>query len=346
MSSGWLHRKSKFLLFIKSVVQETMLDRLVERFAPEKIKKEYYLRQLAKEIEHPTFSDASRNFCALELIALGGGAVALGTGLAGCSVAAIQSSWDSVYGPYTLANFEGHKRRGGSFTFLGIDYSVPIGTTVVAVADGQILNVEVRSLGGLSVWQDNGDGYVSVYMHLDKALVEPLQFVKRGEPVAKSGNSGRTGNPMHLHYGIRRLFVNELLGLPGTIYWIDPDTLGEGGDRLKYYKGNPITDTIAPENRIYLMSLMEKLLKEYKGGAMPDGLKEYFYNFNEDFRSAAHPTQIKKLLTDYKEYFNNGTLERYEKEFEKMRNLKLPPPVLTHPIQNPSLINPKTLNSR
>lgn len=243
-----------------------------------------------------------------------------------------------------LQDFEGHNKIR-DMAFLGIDYSVPIGTTVVAVADGQILNSEFRNIGGLSLWQNHGNGYISYYGHLDKVLVEPLQFVKRGEPIANSGKSGGTRYPI-LHYGIRRLFVNELLGLPGTIYWIDPDTLGEGRDRLKYYKGSPITENITPEDRIYLMSLMEKLLKEYKGSAMPDGLKEYFYNFNEDFRSAAYPTQIKKLLADYKEYFNNGALERYEKEFEKMRDLKLTSPVLTHPIQNPSLINPKTLNTR
>ena len=56
---------------------------------------------------------------------------------------------------------------------------------------------------GKHIYLDHGNGYRTVYAHLDKFNVEKNQKVKRGELIAYSGNSGRSTAP-HLHYEVHK----------------------------------------------------------------------------------------------------------------------------------------------
>jgi murein DD-endopeptidase MepM/ murein hydrolase activator NlpD len=67
----------------------------------------------------------------------------------------------------------------------GIDISTPIGTKVVAPADGIVLSY----------------GVVSRYGHLEGFNVHPGQKVHRGDVIAFVGNTGRSTGP-HLHYEV------------------------------------------------------------------------------------------------------------------------------------------------
>ena len=84
----------------------------------------------------------------------------------------------------------------------GIDFSLTKGNDIYATADGTVKRVK-SSFGGLGkhVYIDHGNGFVTLYGHLDKYLVKKGQKVKRGELIAYSGNSGRSTAP-HLHYEI------------------------------------------------------------------------------------------------------------------------------------------------
>ena len=84
----------------------------------------------------------------------------------------------------------------------GIDFSVRLGTPVRVTGDGVVVAVQQQRGLGRVVKIDHGDGVMTVYAHLDKALVKKGSLVKRGEIIAKSGNSGRSTAP-HLHYEIR-----------------------------------------------------------------------------------------------------------------------------------------------
>jgi murein DD-endopeptidase MepM/ murein hydrolase activator NlpD len=84
----------------------------------------------------------------------------------------------------------------------GLDFSVPMRTDVRVTGDGVVLAVQQQRGFGRVVKVDHGEGVVTVYAHLDEALVQKGDKVARGDIIAKSGNSGRSSAP-HLHYEIR-----------------------------------------------------------------------------------------------------------------------------------------------
>lgn len=83
----------------------------------------------------------------------------------------------------------------------GIDISTPIGTKVVAPADGIVLSCALSGGYGNAIIIDHGYGVVSRYGHLDSYNVRPGQRVHRGDVIAFVGNTGRSTGP-HLHYEV------------------------------------------------------------------------------------------------------------------------------------------------
>lgn len=87
----------------------------------------------------------------------------------------------------------------------GIDLAAPIGTPVYATADGVVSRIIREPRGyGILLEIDHGMGIKTRYGHLSKVLVKPGQKVKRGQIIAKVGNTGRSTGP-HLHYEVRVL---------------------------------------------------------------------------------------------------------------------------------------------
>jgi len=84
----------------------------------------------------------------------------------------------------------------------GLDIAANTGTPVVATADGIIARVRYSPDYGKMVVIDHGYGYRTIFGHNSKILVKAGQRIKRGDLVAKVGNTGRsTGS--HLHYELR-----------------------------------------------------------------------------------------------------------------------------------------------
>ncbi|WP_114418294.1 peptidoglycan DD-metalloendopeptidase family protein [Marinospirillum perlucidum] len=81
----------------------------------------------------------------------------------------------------------------------GTDFATPTGTLVVAPADGRILRGRYHAFGGNYLVIDHGQGYTTRYLHLSGFLVNQGENVKRGQPIARTGNTGRSTGP-HLHY--------------------------------------------------------------------------------------------------------------------------------------------------
>jgi murein DD-endopeptidase MepM/ murein hydrolase activator NlpD len=91
----------------------------------------------------------------------------------------------------------------------GLDMAAPEGTPVHATADGVVHfagSIPARqdapaSLYGNFVVLDHGNGMRTVYAHCSEVLVETGQEVKRGQPIARVGTTGRSTGP-HLHYEV------------------------------------------------------------------------------------------------------------------------------------------------
>ena len=83
----------------------------------------------------------------------------------------------------------------------GIDFVANTGTPVYAPGKGRVVFIGRNGGYGLEIEIDHGYGYRTRYAHLSKALVKRGQKIKRGDLIAKTGNSGLSTGP-HLHYEI------------------------------------------------------------------------------------------------------------------------------------------------
>lgn len=89
----------------------------------------------------------------------------------------------------------------------GTDFAARRGTAVLAPADGTVIAATHAYPDGANygtvVVIDHGAGWQSLFAHLQDFAVQPGQRVRRGDPIARSGNTGRTTGP-HLHMELLR----------------------------------------------------------------------------------------------------------------------------------------------
>ncbi|WP_082218295.1 M23 family metallopeptidase [Kamptonema formosum] len=98
----------------------------------------------------------------------------------------------------------------------GYDFGMPIGTPLLAVADGvvdsagwQSFNCPPRGIvHQLDVFithtAPDGSRFKSIYGHLERVDVSQGQRVYSGQVIGRSGNTGCSSGP-HLHFGVHRL---------------------------------------------------------------------------------------------------------------------------------------------
>ena len=85
----------------------------------------------------------------------------------------------------------------------GVLVSAAAGTTVKAVADGQVVFADWMTGYGMILIIDHGNGYMSLYAHNDGLLRDAGDTVKRGDAVANVGKSGGQEQPA-LYFELRR----------------------------------------------------------------------------------------------------------------------------------------------
>jgi murein DD-endopeptidase MepM/ murein hydrolase activator NlpD len=95
----------------------------------------------------------------------------------------------------------------------GIDIAAPVGTPVLAPADGKITEVWDNEKGGVCLAMETPDGIRFGFAHLSKRYASWSQEVKQGQQIAASGNTGASTGP-HLHFTVKQ---ND--------EWIDPLTI-------------------------------------------------------------------------------------------------------------------------
>ena len=99
----------------------------------------------------------------------------------------------------------------------GMDFAAKLGTDIYATGDGVVELAEWYSGYGNCVIVNHGYGYKTLYGHCDKLLVQQGQKVKRGEVIAKLGNTGKSTGP-HLHYEV---IVKGVHDNPAKYYYMD-----------------------------------------------------------------------------------------------------------------------------
>jgi murein DD-endopeptidase MepM/ murein hydrolase activator NlpD len=84
----------------------------------------------------------------------------------------------------------------------GLDIANRIGTPIIATADGVVSYSGKKGMMGNLVVIDHGHGLLTRYGHIDKVEVKVGALVKRGQIIARMGNTGRSTGP-HVHYEVR-----------------------------------------------------------------------------------------------------------------------------------------------
>lgn len=100
----------------------------------------------------------------------------------------------------------------------GINLAVPEGTTVRAAEDGVVAYAgsELKGYGNL-VLVRHANGFVTAYAHNSEVMVKRNDQVRRGQVIAKSGQTGTVSSPQ-LHFEIRKGSspVDPMQHLPGA----------------------------------------------------------------------------------------------------------------------------------
>ena len=106
-----------------------------------------------------------------------------------------------IKGNYVTSHY-GYRPQFGR-THRGIDLRAAVGDTVYSAFSGRVRLTRFERGGyGFYVIVRHENGLETVYGHLSRFLVKPDQYVKAGQPIALSGNTGRSTGP-HLHFETR-----------------------------------------------------------------------------------------------------------------------------------------------
>lgn len=100
----------------------------------------------------------------------------------------------------------------------GSDMRAEMRTQVYATADGVVEYAGVHESSGYGrlIIMDHNYGFKTFYGHLNEIKVKPGEYIKKGELLALSGNSGMSNGP-HLHYEVR--FIQRALNPFWFIKW-------------------------------------------------------------------------------------------------------------------------------
>lgn len=106
----------------------------------------------------------------------------------------------SPFSPARTLNGKTRAHKGTDIAGSGVN-----GQTIVAANSGTVITASTGGWGGgygTYCMIDHGGGYVTLYGHCSTLLVSNGQKVKKGDPIAKVGNTGDSTGP-HLHFEVR-----------------------------------------------------------------------------------------------------------------------------------------------
>jgi murein DD-endopeptidase MepM/ murein hydrolase activator NlpD len=163
----------------------------------------------------------------------------------------------------------------------GVDWACPTMTPVLVAAGGIIKEVAFDEGGYGKYIKVVHDGYLTLYAHLNDAVVKVNDKVVAGQLLGHSNNTGFSTNP-HLHFGVAPCDAlgNKTEGANGFSGYINPN-----GDRCAWKITNPQvpvvpSNTTQPDipvksNDFTLMVAEGTNYKVIRGYLLEHGLNEY-----------------------------------------------------------------------
>jgi len=121
---------------------------------------------------------------------------------------ALKSSPSGLPLPFEVAASSGLGYRIDPFTNQlawhdGQDFPAPIGTPILATANGIVIKAGWGGDYGNMVEVRHPNGYITRYAHAQELLVKVGQAVKKSQAIGRTGSTGRSTGP-HLHYEVLR----------------------------------------------------------------------------------------------------------------------------------------------
>ena len=154
-----------------------------------------------------------------------------------------------IKGNYVTSHY-GYRPQFGR-THKGIDLRAAVGDTVYSAFSGRVRLTRFERGGyGFYVIVRHENGLETVYGHLSRFLVKPDQYVKAGQPIALSGNTGRSTGP-HLH------FETRFMG-----YAINPEAIFDFGNRCTHTDSYTFSKATYTKARDYAPSKRRKSTRE------------------------------------------------------------------------------------
>ena len=89
-----------------------------------------------------------------------------------------------------------------SKSHFGLDIAAPKGTAVRAPANGVVVFAGWTIEGGYVLVIEHGYGFITVYKHNERNLVDAFEQVTRGQVISLVGNTGKITSGPHLHFEI------------------------------------------------------------------------------------------------------------------------------------------------
>jgi len=131
----------------------------------------------------------------------------------------------------------------------GSDMRVKYGTPVYATADGVVeyAGMHKKSGYGRLIIIDNNFGFKTYFAHLSKIKIKAGKFVKKGDLIGLSGNSGLSNGP-HLHYEVR--FIQR----PLNPYWFIKWSVNNFNEIFQKEKKVPWQSLIAMISKIKIVN--------------------------------------------------------------------------------------------
>jgi murein DD-endopeptidase MepM/ murein hydrolase activator NlpD len=83
----------------------------------------------------------------------------------------------------------------------GVDFAGKLGSDIIAVASGVVVESGERSGYGDTVMINHSSGFKTRYAHNMKNLVKVGDVVKKGQVIALMGSTGRSTGP-HVHFEV------------------------------------------------------------------------------------------------------------------------------------------------